>query len=200
MADGLGLTVPAKPDGMLNHSVPADGDPKDFQPIRLKQRITRSAALSMADTIKESVKTRKVAILAADGVDEATVASLQRTLTAAGAVPKIVAPRGGTLKGAGGGDVAVDWSLLTVGSVLFDAVFVPGGAKSTEALGADGAAVLFVREAYKHCKAVGGNGTGLAMLRAAGIDDAISTVPAFLQAIAQHRDWTREEREQRIPV
>jgi len=200
VADGLGLTVPAKPDGMLNHSVPADGDPKDFQPIRLKQRITRSAALSMADTIKESVKTRKVAILAADGVDEAAVASLQRTLTAAGAVPKIVAPRGGTLKGAGGGDVAVDWSLLTVGSVLFDAVFVPRGAKSTEALGADGAAVLFVREAYKHCKAVGGSGTGLAMLRAAGIDDAISTVPAFLQAIAQHRDWTREERAQRIPV
>ncbi len=37
VADGLGLTVPAKPDGMLNHSVPADGDPKDFQPIRLKQ-------------------------------------------------------------------------------------------------------------------------------------------------------------------
>ena len=200
VADGLGLKVPAKPDGMLNHSVPADGDPKDFQPIRLEQRITRSAALSMADTIKESVKTRKVAILAADGVDEAAVATLQRTLTAAGAVPKIVAPRGGTLKGAGGGDVAVDWSLLTVGSVLFDAVFVPGGAKSTEALGADGAAVLFVREAYKHCKAVGGSGTGLAMLRAAGIDDAISTVPAFLQAIAQHRDWTREERAQRIPV
>jgi catalase len=200
VADGLGLTVPAKPDGMLNHSVPADGDPKDFQPIRLKQRITRSAALSMADTIKESVKTRKVAILAADGVDEAAVATLQRTLTAAGAVPKIVAPRGGTLKGAGGGDVAVDWSLLTVGSVLFDAVFVPGGAKSTEALAADGAAVLFVREAYKHCKAVGGSGTGLAMLRAAGIDDAISTVPAFLKAIAQHRDWTREERAQRIPV
>jgi catalase len=200
VADGLGLTVPAKPDGMLNHSVPADGDPKDFQPIRLKQRITRSAALSMADTIKESVKTRKVAILAADGVDEAAVATLQRTLTAAGAVPKIVAPRGGTLKGAGGGDVAVDWSLLTVGSVLFDAVFVPGGAKSTEALAADGAAVLFVREAYKHCKAVGGSGTGLAMLRAAGIDDAISTVPAFLPAVAQHRDWTREERAQRIPV
>ena len=53
-----------------------------------------------------------------------------RALTAAGAVPKIVAPRGGTLKGAGGGGVDVDWSLLTVGSVLFDAVFVPGGQKS----------------------------------------------------------------------
>jgi hypothetical protein len=90
----------------------------------------------------------------------------------------------------------VDWSLLTVGSVLFDAVFVPGGALSTEALGADGAAVLFVREAYKHCKAVGGGGSGLAMLRAASLDDAIGTVPAFLKAIAQHRGWAREEQAQ----
>jgi catalase len=200
VADGLGLKVPAKADGLLNQSVPADGDPKAFQPTRVKPKLARSAALSMADTIKDTIKTRKVAILAADGVDEGAVASLVRTLIAAGAVPKIIAPRGGTLRGAGGGDVAVDWSLLTVGSVLFDAVFVPGGAKSTEALGSDGAAVLFIREAYKHCKAVGGGGTGLAMLKTAGIDDAITTVPAFVKAIAQHRDWTREARVQKIPA
>ena len=132
VADGLGLKVPAKSDVMLNQSVPADGDPKDFQPLRVKQpdrlkeTVIRSAALSMADTIKDTIETRKVAILAADGVDEGAVASLVRTLIGAGAVPKIIAPRGGTLKGAGGGDVEVDWSLLTVGSVLFDAVFVPG--------------------------------------------------------------------------
>ena len=30
----------------------------------------------MADTVKDSVKTRKVAILAADGVDEAAVATM----------------------------------------------------------------------------------------------------------------------------
>lgn len=200
VADGLGLTVPAKPDGMLNHSVPADGDPKDFQPIRVKPALTRSAALSMAGTIKDTVKTRKVAILAADGVDEGALESLVRALTGAGAVPKIIAPRGGTLKGAGGGCVRVDWSLLTVGSVLFDAVFVPGGAKSTEALAADGAAILFVREAYKHCKAVGGGGTALAMLRSAGIEDPITAVPAFLKAIAQHRDWSRQQRAMQIAV
>jgi catalase len=200
VADGLGLAVPATPDGMLNHSVPADGDPKDFQPIRARAPVARSAALSMAGTVKDTVKTRKVAILAADGVDEAALAGLVRAATDAGAVPKIVAPRGGTLKGSGGGGVKVDWSLLTVGSVLFDAVFVPGGAKSTDALGADGAALLFVREAYKHCKAVGGAGTGLAMLKAAGIEDAISSVPAFLKAMAQHRDWAREKRAQQIPA
>ena len=200
VAEGLGLTVPAKSDVLLNQSVPADEDPRNFQPIRIKQKIARSTALSMADTIKDTIKTRKVAILAADGVDEREVAGLVRALTAAGAVPKIIAPRGGTLKGAGGGGVDVDWSLLTVGSVLFDAVFVPGGQKSSDALAADGAAELFVREAYKHCKAVGGGGTGVAMLKASGITDAITMVPAFLKAIAQHRDWSREERAQRIPV
>jgi catalase len=200
VAEGLGLTVPAKSDVLLNQSVPADEDPRNFQPVRIKQKITRSTALSMADTIKDTIKTRKVAILAADGVDEREVAGLVRALTADGAVPQIIGPRGGTLKGAGGGGVDVDWSLLTVGSVLFDAVFVPGGQKSSDALAADGAAVLFVREAYKHCKAVGGGGTGVAMLKASGITDAITTVPAFLKATAQHRDWSREERAQRIPV
>jgi catalase len=200
VAEGLGLTVPAKSGVLLNQSVPADEDPRNFQPVRIKQKITRSTALSMADTIKDTIKTRKVAILAADGVDEREVAGLVRALTADGAVPQIIGPRGGTLKGAGGGGVDVDWSLLTVGSVLFDAVFVPGGQKSSDALAADGAAVLFVREAYKHCKAVGGGGTGVAMLKASGITDAITTVPAFLKATAQHRDWSREERAQRIPV
>jgi catalase len=200
VAEGLGLTVPAKSNVLLNQSVPADEDPRNFQPVRIKQKIARSTALSMADTIKDTIKTRKVAILAADGVDEREVAGLVRALTAAGAVPQIIAPRGGTLKGAGGGGVDVNWSLLTVGSVLFDAVFVPGGQKSSDALAADGAAVLFVREAYKHCKAVGGGGTGVAMLKASGITDAITTVPAFLKATAQHRDWSREERAQPIPV
>ena len=200
VAEGLGLTVPAKSDVLLNQSVPADEDPRNFQPIRIKQKIARSTALSMADTIKDTIKTRKVAILAADGVDEREVAGLVRALTAAGAVPKIIAPRGGTLKGAGGGGVDVDWSLLTVGSVLFDAVFVPGGQKSSDALAADGAAELFVREAYKHCKAVGGGGTGVAMLKASGITDAITMVPAFLKAIAQHRDGRGLVRALGIPV
>ena len=49
--------------------------PQEFQPIRIKQKIARSTALSMADTVKDTIKTRKVAILAADGVDEREVAA-----------------------------------------------------------------------------------------------------------------------------
>jgi catalase len=208
VAEGLGLAAP-KVAGPLNLSVPADADPKKFQPIALKQAVTRSEALSMAKTVKDTAATRKVAILAADGVDGAAVAAMRRALQAAGAVPKIVAPHGGSLKADGGGALAVDFTLLTVGSVLFDAVFIPGGASSTSALAGDGAAVLFVREAYKHCKAIAASGTGLAVVEAAGMDakDVLTRgeangqlSAAFIKAIAQHRDWAREARAQRVPA
>ena len=208
VAEGLGLAVP-KLAGALNLSVPADADPKKFQPIALKQAVTRSEALSMAKTVKDTAETRKVAILAADGVDGDAVAAMRRALQAAGAVPKIVAPHGGFLKADGGGALAVDFTLLTVGSVLFDAVFIPGAAPSTSALAGDGAAVLFVREAYKHCKAIAASGTGLAVVEAAGVDpkDVLTRreangklSAAFIKAIAQHRDWAREARAQRVPA
>src|SRR4029077_7799222 len=54
VAQGLGMAVPSRVNGPLNLSVPADRDPKDFQPRRFKQRIDRSNALSMADTVKDS--------------------------------------------------------------------------------------------------------------------------------------------------
>ena len=68
---------PAKPDGPLNHSVPADGDPEDFQPIPCRARSRPSRPRSAwPDTARTRSKTRKVAILAADGVDEAAVAAM----------------------------------------------------------------------------------------------------------------------------
>jgi catalase len=209
VAEGLGLSLPAKVDIRLNESVPADADPDTFQPTRAKPALTRSAALSMSATVKDTVKTRKVAILAADGVKTAEVQMITRALSAVEAVPKIVAPHGGTLTMTNG-KLAVDATLLTVGSVLFDAVFVPGGSRSTETLAADSAAVLFVREAYKHCKAIAASGTGPALLEAAGIDtrdvvtrrEGVNTgmAGAFIQAIAQHRDWSRESKGQTIPA
>ena len=209
VADGLGLAVP-KLAGPLNLSVPADADPKKVQPIALKQAVARSEALSMAQTVKDSAATRKVAILAADGVDQDAVGAMQRALLAAGAVSKIVATHGGSLKTGDGGALAVDFTFLTVGSVLFDAVFIPGGAPSTSALAGDAAAVLFVRETYKHCKAIAATGTGLAVLEAAGVDGREvltrregangQLTSAFIKAIAQHRDWSREAKAQTVPA
>src|SRR3984893_1835045 len=67
VAEGLGLPVPKKLDGPLNMSVPADGDVKQFQPKPVSHAIGASPALSMANTVKNGIRTRKIAILAADG-------------------------------------------------------------------------------------------------------------------------------------
>ena len=42
-------------------------------------------------------------------------------------------PAWGYLKAADGGEFLIDFSLLTASSVLFDAVYVPGGARSVAA-------------------------------------------------------------------
>ena len=80
---------------------------------------------------------------------------MKKALTDAGAQAKVVAPRLGTLKGANGEEVKIDFSFLTAASVLFDAVYVPGGEKSVAALKREADAIHFVNEAYKHCKAIG---------------------------------------------
>ena len=66
----------------------------------------------------------------------------------------------------------VDHSFATVSSVLFDAVYVPGGARA-EVLCRNADAVRFVKEAYKHRKAIAASG-----------DAAFSK--RFADAVAQH--------------
>jgi catalase len=224
VADGLGLPGIPKVEPPLNRSIPADGNPKDFEPRRPKKSLEASAALSMANTVKDTAKSRKVAILAADGVDGTAVEAMKKALTEVGAMPKVVAPRGGTLTTIRGAKIAVDFSLLTVGSVLFDAVFVPGGADSVKALADDAMAVLFLNEAYKHCKAIAATGAGSGLLPTsnggsaaakgggakvttveegviAGGDGEVGKVATeFIKAIARHRAWSREPKAVRIPV
>src|SRR6185436_1789363 len=92
VAEGLGLPAVPKVEPPLNRSIPADGNPKDFEPRRPKKTLEASSALSMANTIKDTAKTRKVAILAADGVDAAALDAMKNALTAAGAMAKVIAP------------------------------------------------------------------------------------------------------------
>jgi catalase len=107
----------------------------------------------------------------------------------------------------------VDHTLLTMPSLMFDAVLVPGGAASAEALLKDGDAMHFVFEALKHCKPLCLIGESVEILRRAGVaEDA--PVPAgvvvgtneptarlqmaqdFIAAIARHRHWGRAMVEQ----
>ncbi len=211
VAEGLGIPVPKSIEGPLNRAVPADADPRKYQPTPARKDVGTSPALSMAGTVKDTIRTRKIAFLAADGFG-ADLAAMKKELTKAGAQVKIVAPRGGKLKGEGGEELAVDHSLLTTASVLFDAVYVPGGEKSVAALKREAKALHFVNEAYMHCKAIAATGAGVDLLAASYLgalqDGAAagviadrtaktgSAAKAFVAAIAEHRHWSREAKDQ----
>lgn len=219
VAEGLGLSVPSKLDKPLNMSIPADGDPRKFQPKRVPQEIEESPALSMVDNPnfpKDSIKTRKIAFLLADGFDDDAVADMKKALMTAGALAMTVAPRLGVLTGANGEECKADFSFLTGSSVLFDAVYIPGGDASVTALKSEDEALNFVDEAYKHCKAIAASGGGVGLLarflgeklnEANSTGDLVATnqgvvisrgpatdnfASAFIEAIAQHRHWERE--------
>ena len=216
VAKGLGLEVNQKLQTPLNMSVPADGNVKEFQPKPVKKNVANSPALSMANTVKDSIKTRKIAILGADGFDDAAVPAMKKALIEAGAQAKLVAPRLGLLKSSKGAEAKVDFSLLTASSVMFDAVYVPGGEKSVKALQEQVEALEFVQEAFKHCKTIAANGAGLEFIRACrltngadgkakdsaveegvilGRDDQAGKIASeFIKAIAQHRHWSREKK------
>ncbi len=211
VAQGLGLSVPAKPPALLNESIPADGNAAQYQPEPNKRVPDHSPALTMANTVKDGIKTRKVAILAGDGVNDADLVGMQKALREAGAEAKVVAPRLGMLKSAKGAQVHIDFSFLTSSSVLFDAVYVPGGDRSAQALEKEGDAVEFVKEAFKHCKTIAATGAGGRFLRTVCLrpdesedggliigheDDARGVVFRFIDAMALHRHWERELKSQ----
>jgi catalase len=87
---------------------------------------------------------------------------------------------------------------------LFDAVYIPGGAASVDALSGEADAYEFVNEAFRHCKAIAATGAGVDFLNItfagkAENDKAVITgsgaagaAKDFIKAIAEHRNWARE--------
>ena len=210
VAAGLGLSV-LKTPRRLNQSIPANGNPDDFQPREIGAPEAPSPQLSIVlSTRNDTIQSRKVAILAADGCNDDDLNSVLAALSASGAQAKIVGPRLGYLRSQEGNDVKVHFSLLTASSVLFDAVFVVGGEDNSAALLEDPSAREFIAEAYKHAKAIGAAGSGVALLRSPKVlddptviddDEAIvhtenragEVIEKFIVAMGKHRNWAREK-------
>jgi len=210
VAAGLGLSV-LKTPRRLNQSIPANGNPDDFQPREIGAPEAPSPQLSIVlSTRNDTIQSRKVAILAADGCNDDDLNSVLAALSASGAQAKIVGPRLGYLRSQEGNDVKVHFSLLTASSVLFDAVFVVGGEDNSAALLEDPSAREFIAEAYKHAKAIGAAGSGVALLRSPKVlddptviddDEAIvhtenragEVIENFIAAMGKHRNWAREK-------
>jgi catalase len=105
----------------------------------------------------------------------------------------------------------INGTFQTTASVLFDAVYVAGGAASVATRQQDANAVRFVNEAYRHCKSIAASAAGIELLKAAAYPGAVDILggegvvtstdthvaelaTAFIAAIAQHRFWNRELR------
>jgi catalase len=197
VAEGIGVANPVPPGG--NH-----------KPVS-------SPALSL-DNLRgdHSIRTRMIAVLVTDGVDTGQVTQAREALGAQGAIVEALAPHDGKVRGSDGNGYAVDRALPTVASVLYDAVLLPGGPTGTPDLASDETAMRFVRDAYRHGKAIGALGSGvgmLAALEAEGLhiasghghvctDRGVVTdtttgatseefAQAFAEAIATHRHWDR---------
>ncbi|WP_010585491.1 catalase [Schlesneria paludicola] len=208
VATGLGMHVPKKIDGYLNANVGADTDAKALQPKKFVGEAPQSPPLSIVLSAKPGMKTARIAMLVTPGFDEKSFLVVKRALIAAGGDPKVIAPHAGMVMGDEKTEIAVDFSLPTVCSVLFDAVYVAGGTESNTILESDPRAIEFVEEAYRHCKAIAATGNAVEFLMTTRVskgitdhDDAIATgedrtagrvADLFVNAISQHRNWSRE--------
>jgi catalase len=191
--------------------------PEEVKGSPQQRSVERSPAVSMAGQPAGTIKTRRVAVLAAPGSDLEGLVQVRQDLIERGALVEVVSKHQGSLGKAGGQDVMVDKSFLTASSIMYDAVFVTGGAGSIEALKEQGQAIQFINEAYKHCKPIGAAGDGIELLQAANLNEArfaggqdgrvlsdMGVVTAqkgieaaqfldeFANAIAAHRHWERE--------
>ncbi|KQP23661.1 hydroperoxidase [Pseudorhodoferax sp. Leaf267] len=150
------------------------------------------------------IASRQVAFLAADGVDVASLQAMKAALIKGGAAVKVLSTRLGTLKGAAGDSLPVDHLIVTMPSVVFDAVCVFGGAGNVAQLKASGDAVHFVREAFKHAKPVAGLAEGRDFLTAAGVlagaapaagvsvgAELPAVMASFMADLGAHRRWDR---------
>ncbi len=208
VADNLGIEIPKSIEGPINKGVPAGADMDKYESKPKKTGgLEKSPALSMDNTVKDTIETRQIAFLVADGFNSSDVKAMKKALEDKGAMAKIIGMKSSTVKDSDGNEMNIDHALRTVASVLFDAVYVPGGEKSMKALADEPDAIEFVNEAFRHCKAIAGSGEGVKFLNEetyvskAEDDEAIilsdngakGAIDDFIKAIANHRNWEREK-------
>jgi catalase len=201
--DGLASTL-AKELGM---DLP-EPMPRALPKVR-KPELEASAKLSiLSDPGEASIQTRRIALLVTDRSDLAAAHALHAGLVQAGAVPRYLGVRLGTIKGEDGRTVEVEVTLETTPSVLYDALAIPGGKAAIEALENVGQALEFLKDHYRHCKTILALGPASDLVEAAGIlptlpsgamDPGIlvgdvppeSALPPFIKAIGRHRHYER---------
>jgi catalase len=182
-----------------------------------KPEVRESPALSLlARPGEEGIKTRRVAILVADGVDGEAGLAVHEALAAQGAVPRFVSTKLGRVQSETGDEIEIETSMETAPAVVWDAVIVLDGEQASAALAGSGHAKEFLKDQYRHCKPILLLGSASALLEATGIpaelpdggadpgllvfeaDQTDEAVEAFVEALTKHRHFERETDPPRI--
>ena len=197
VADGLGLKVPTEiPE---NHQHSPDDKPEDYKSVIKKSQIDKSPALSMANTRKDTIETRRIAIFAEPGVDVKEVKNIKNALKEQKAMVKVVSSKLGEII-SDNDTLAIDESILTSASVLYDALVIPNGNdEMKKMLESDKRFGEFLQNSYKHFKAIAVNGTAVDYMKKTLADIYTSdkgvimnkSVDDFIDAVKQHRFWDR---------
>jgi catalase len=204
----LGMEIPEKVDQPLNQAIGADADVEKQQPGPAKNYLDKSKALSQEFLPSEGIATRKIAVLAGDGFSESDYNKIKKPLEDAGAMVQIVGVHGGTIKCDKGDSHKVAHALMTTESVVFDALYIPGGKKSIDALMKQAKTKKFINEALKHCKAIALDSEAEELFDATygkdfKDDEAVcinESPQKFIKAISKHRNWKREKAAMEIPA
>ena len=195
VADGLGIELP-----------PA-------QPVLRAAKaveVERSDALSLfARPGDGGVRGMRVAVLVAPGVEATSLRSVCDALAQAGAAPRFVGLRLGSVQPIDGAPIEVEATVENMPSVLWDAVVLPDGSAAQDRLSADPLALDFVRDQHRHGKPMLVLDPGAVLLAAAGLPSALpdgrpdpglvlaegdggDPAGAFLRALAARRHFDRE--------
>jgi catalase len=177
VAAGLGLPAPK-------------GKPADAVP---------SPALSQVIVTPGPIAGRVIGVVAADGADLAGITKLRRAVEAQGAVLRLLAPSGGTIKKARSTQT-VERTFLTTRSIEYDALVVAAGNPALK----DIKLTVLLGELFRHCKVIGAWGDGAEVLTAAGIDTSAPGIlladvigkpytTELFAAVGLHRVWERAE-------
>jgi catalase len=196
VADGIGMTaLPAPLPKALRRAVKAEAQV--------------SPALSLfARPGAQGIKTRRIAVLVADGVDGESAVAVHRALSAEGAVPRFVGIKLGRAQSKSGDPVEIEVSMEAAPSVLWDALIVLEA--RTAALAESGHAIEFLKDQYRHCKPILLMGSAAGLLESAKIPaelpsgtadpgllrfaaaDVEAALKAFVGALVKHRQFERE--------
>jgi catalase len=204
VADGLGMARLPEPLPTLLKRVP-------------KPEVRSSKALSLFTRPgQDGIKTRRIAVIVANGVDGEAALMLHRQLTDQGGVPRFVGVKLGRVDSESGEPIEIEVSMEAAPAVVWDAMAVVDGSRAIGELAESGHAIEFLKDQYRHCKPILLMGKAERLAQKAAIpptlpsgkpdpglllfggNDFDAALKAFVGALAKHRHFERETDPPRI--